>query len=207
METVEYCRMSPAATSPPDCLETSSHEMDLGQERDGNYASPSKNTTRETAQGYASLRRSKLDEREYTNIKLQRGNPENEDSKRAPSKNNKLMCALCCIVVFVTVTLVITSTLLAITIWTVYDTRNNSAEYCSGVSSSIDEIRRNVSNLRREVTHLHTYLHDSVSKLEQDAQSLHSGVRNICESLRSCHVVSSYNYVCVNKLTTSVTTQ
>lgn len=191
METIDYCKMNPAATARPGYQD--SH---LGEAlSDDNYAKPMSTRKEETRlQNYTSLRKSKIEERNYMQIKVA-----TDDSDRAHLKKmSDFMRALCCVVVYVTVTFVITSTLLAYTIWTVSDLRNDYKGICTDLGRKVDEIHGNVSALRSNVTYLHDNYTRNMSILESEVNSLHSKVDGTC-------VYTKCIGTCTSQCTVSIT--
>lgn len=193
METIDYCKMNPAGSARPGCQESNPGE-DVG---DNHYANLTRtgqeDFKRRRLKDYASLRKSKIDERNYMQIKVQ--NEATDDSEKAHlKKTSDFKRALCCVVVYVTVTFVITSTLLAYTVWTVADLRNDYDSYCTDFGRKVDEIHGNISALQGNVTSLHENYTRNISELEQSVHSLQSEV----DTLHS-KVDSTYHYaMCVN---------
>lgn len=130
LETIDYCVMSPAAVASPRYQDT---PMEAG---DSVYAKPT-NTgenrlKRSRLQEYASLRESKLDERNYTCIRVQKGDADHSTkTHKKKKKKNYYARALFCVVIYITVTFIITSALLAYIMWNVTDLKKSCCRDCT----------------------------------------------------------------------------
>ncbi len=168
METIEYCQMRPASAN-PDTEDT--HREN--QEDKHHYENPGKLGKDSKAGDYARLRQSKMDDQNYTLI-----NVKNRDAERAQLKKmNDLVRAMCCVVGYVTFTFVITSGLLAYTIWSVTDLRRGQVgtdDLMNGrmatLSSNITGVQSYVSRLLLNVTRLETRL--NLARYSQICQAL-----------------------------------
>lgn len=201
LEKIDYCQMNPSATAEPDNPDTH-----LEHEDDNDYTNVSKlrkNLGRSKLLDYASLRRSKMEERQYTNIKTNQ-NREAQDAEKVQLKKMKmLMHAMYCVAGYVTVTFLITGALLTYTIWTMADLRYDQRECCADLSNSVAKIRKSASTLQSNVSHLYgdyASIHATVNELEKGASRLSKKIDSTCEStlcIITCHLYNPQSTECV----------
>ena len=137
LETIDYCKMSPAAVA---CPRYEDAPALGGPGGDNIYANPTNTGKDELKRSrlteYATLRESKLDERHYTRIKVQNEGTDDSEGVHKKKTKNYFMWALCCVVIYITVTFVITSALLAYTMWNVAELKKAC---CRDFSSGVGE--------------------------------------------------------------------
>jgi hypothetical protein len=204
MDTIDYCEMTQAASA-----QDGYEESNFGDAKtDDNYDKPvstRRDLGRNQPQEYTTLRESKLDERNYMQMEVQNRAP--EAPRSAKGKKNSVVWPLCCIVLYVTLTFLITSSLLAYTIWNVVDLRNNKCDCPGGNISTyvqIAEIQRIVSTLNTEMVEIQGSIsRDCCRNYTREVERLEQSLREICSFTHctaNCHSGSSQCTVSIHNI-------